>query len=72
MASLSLAARWKRPDVIVAFGRYWAIPLMNAVLMSELVAVTLSGSPPWAARSAAKRPTVSAERPSVANTTRRA
>jgi hypothetical protein len=54
------------------FGRYWLMPLMNAVLISELVSVTFSGSPPWAAKSAAKRATVSAERSSVAKITRRA
>jgi hypothetical protein len=43
---------------------------MNAVLMSELVSVTVFGSPPWAARSVAKRATVAASRPSVANSTR--
>ena len=38
--------------------------------MSELVSVTLRGSPPWTVRSAAKRATVSELRPSVANSTR--
>ena len=52
------------------FGRCSLIPEMNAVLMSELVSVTVFGSPPWAARSVAKRATVAASRPSVANSTR--
>ncbi|HEY6422308.1 MAG TPA: hypothetical protein VIY28_03480 [Pseudonocardiaceae bacterium] len=54
------------------FGRCALIPEMNAVLMSELVSVMLPGSPPWPARSTAKRATVSALRPSVAKITRRA
>ena len=58
--------------VMVVFGKCWVIPLMNAVLMSELVSATRSGSPPCSTRSVAKRATVSAERPSVAKTTRRA
>ena len=43
---------------------------MNAVLMSELVSVIFFGSPSCSARSAAKRATVSALRPSVANNAR--
>ncbi len=43
---------------------------MNAVLMSELVSVIFVGSPPCWARSVAKRATVSALRPSVANNAR--
>ena len=69
-ASDSFAARWYRSKVNVAFGRCSPIPAMNAVLMSELVSVMCFGSPPWAVRSTAKRATVSALRPSVANSTR--
>ena len=39
----------------MALGRWRLIPEMNAVDMSELVSVMSSGSPPWAARSVAKR-----------------
>ena len=52
------------------FGRCSPIPEMNAALMSELVSVIFVGSPPCSARSVAKRATVSALRPSVANSTR--
>ena len=43
---------------------------MNAVDMSELVSVTLFGSPPCSARSVANRATVAASRLSVVNSTR--
>jgi hypothetical protein len=48
------------------------IPAMNAGLISELVSLIRSGSPPCPAKSCANAATVALSRPSVANSTRRA
>src|SRR5450755_4139921 len=45
---------------------------MNARLISELVSLIRSGSPPCPVRSSANAATVALSRPSVANSTRRA